>query len=54
MHVYVYALQVQTIVSAAAKSCTPSSAIEALAKAKLRPDGPFRDPQWKISRGTCN
>lgn len=44
-------IQVQTVVSKAAKSCTPSLHVEQLAKPKQRPEGPFRDPQWKVEKG---
>ena len=30
----------------------PSEHTEHLAKAKERPDGPFRDPEWKVSPAT--
>ena len=44
--------KVQTIVSDAAKTCMPSEHTESLAKPKERPDGPFRDPEWKVSPAT--
>lgn len=42
--------QVQTIVSHAAKSCSPSEHTEQLAREKLRREGPFREPQWAVSQ----
>lgn len=44
--------KVQTIVSNAAKTCIASEHTESLAKPKERPDGPFRDPEWKVSVST--
>ena len=37
--------------SEAAKKCTPSEHVEQLARPKQRPDGPFRDPEWKVTSG---
>jgi len=31
-------------------SANPSYHIDSLAQPKKRPDGPFRDPQWKVAQ----
>ena len=44
-------IQVLTRVPSAVKKYECSDHIQRLAKHKDRPDGPFRDPQWIISKG---
>ena len=45
-------VQVQTLVSKAAKGCTASEHTERLAQAKEKAGGPFREPQWQVSEAT--
>lgn len=42
---------IQSIVSNAAKTYSATEHIDSLAVAKKRPDGPFRDPEWVVTRG---
>ena len=42
-------IQVQTIVSEAAKRSTASAHTERLAMAKTSVEGKFREPQWQVS-----
>ena len=43
-------LQVQTIPTQAARNTRPTERLEQLAEAKKRPDGPFREPEWPVSK----
>ena len=42
-------LQVESIVTASAKSARATNRIELLARPKSRPEGPFREPKWPVS-----
>eukprot|EP00116_Pleurobrachia_bachei_P015533 sb/3475795/ len=42
--------EVQSIPTAAARNTRPSERIEALAEAKKQPSGPFREPDWPVSK----
>jgi hypothetical protein len=42
--------QVQTIPTQAARNAKPTERLEQLAESKRRPDGPFREPEWPVSK----
>ena len=42
--------EVQTIPTKAAMSTRPSERIEQLAESKKHPAGPFREPEWPVSK----